>query len=232
MSREIVLDTETTGLDPFQGHRLVEIGCIELKNHLPTGNVYHQYINPERDMPEEAFNVHGLSIDFLKSYPVFSAVADEFLSFIDGATLVIHNARFDLKFLNYELAQLNKTLINHAEVIDTLMLARDKFPGSPASLDALCRRFNVDNTGREKHGALLDSELLAAVYLELIGGRQQTLSLSNDVDTARFAAYTDPILGRNKRPVRPIRIFEASAEELELHRQLVEKISDPFWRRQ
>ena len=232
MSREIVLDTETTGLDPFQGHRLVEIGCIELKNHLPTGNVYHQYINPERDMPEEAFNVHGLSIDFLKSYPVFSAVADEFLSFIDGATLVIHNARFDLKFLNYELAQLNKTLINHAEVIDTLMLARDKFPGSPASLDALCRRFNVDNTGREKHGALLDSELLAAVYLELIGGRQQTLSLSNDVDTAGFAAYTDPILGRNKRPVRPIRIFEASAEELELHRQLVEKISDPFWRRQ
>lgn len=231
MMREIVLDTETTGLDPFQGHRLVEIGCIELHNHLPTGRVYHQYINPERDMPTEAFNVHGLSIDFLKNYPVFSSVADAFLEFIDGARLIIHNARFDLKFLNYELAQLNKKLVDHDSVIDTLLLAREKFPGSPANLDALCRRFEIDNTGREKHGALLDSELLAAVYLELIGGRQHTFGLDNGQSAAAVEEYMDPILGRNKRPVRPIRPFEPSEVELELHRTLLEKINDPFWNR-
>lgn len=229
--REIVLDTETTGLDPFQGHRLVEIGCIELHNHLPTGKVYHQYINPERDMPVEAFNVHGLAADFLQNYPVFSSVADAFLEFIDGARLIIHNARFDLKFLNYELAQINKKLIEVDTVLDTLLMAREKFPGSPANLDALCRRFNVDNTGREKHGALLDSELLAAVYLELIGGRQHTLSLEEEEQAERLQAYMDPILGRNKRPVRPLRSFAVTAEEEEQHKQLLTKINDPFWGR-
>ncbi|MBX9696561.1 MAG: DNA polymerase III subunit epsilon [Alphaproteobacteria bacterium] len=229
--REIVLDTETTGLDPFQGHRLVEIGCIELHNHLPTGRVYHQYINPERDMPLEAFNVHGLAADFLKNYPVFSTVADAFLEFIDGARLIIHNARFDLKFLNFELAQINKKLIEADTVLDTLLMAREKFPGSPANLDALCRRFNVDNTGREKHGALLDSELLAAVYLELIGGRQHTLSLEEEEQAERLQAYMDPILGRNKRPVRPLRSFPVTAEEEDQHKQLLGKINDPFWGR-
>lgn len=231
MLREIVLDTETTGLDPFQGHKLVEIGCIELQNHLPTGRVYHQYINPERDMPTEAFNVHGLSIDFLKNYPVFSSVADDFLAFIEGAQLIIHNARFDLKFLNYELAQLNKQMIDHDMVVDTLLMAREKFPGSPANLDALCRRFEIDNTGREKHGALLDSELLAAVYLELIGGRQHTFGLDNGQGVDAVSEYMDPILGRNKRPVRPVRPFEPTEDELNMHRALLEKLSDPFWNR-
>lgn len=229
--REIVLDTETTGLDPFQGHRLVEIGCIELRNHLPTGKVYHQYINPERDMPVEAFNVHGLAEDFLRNYPVFSSVADAFLDFIDGARLIIHNARFDLKFLNYELAQINKKVIEADTVIDTLLMAREKFPGSPANLDALCRRFNVDNTARDKHGALLDSELLAAVYLELIGGRQHTLSLEEEEQAERLQAYMDPILGRNKRPVRPLRLFPIPADEEDQHKQLLLKINDPFWGR-
>ena len=173
--REIVLDTETTGLDPFSGHRLVEIGCVELLNHMPTGNTYHQYINPRRDMPQEAFDVHGLGIDFLSKYPEFDKIADAFLDFIGDAKLVIHNASFDMKFLNAELEWADKTKIPLDQATDTLDMARRKFPGAQNSLDALCRRFGVDNSAREKHGALLDSEILAEVYLELIGGRQPTL---------------------------------------------------------
>jgi len=170
--REIVLDTETTGLDPHEGHRIVEIGAVEIFNGLPTGRTYHQYFNPQRNMPAEAFAVHGLGDDFLKDKPVFADIANDFVTFIGDAQLVIHNASFDMKFINAELSWINKTPIPLNKAIDTLQIARKKFPGSPASLDALCRRFNIDNSARTLHGALLDSEILAEVYLELSGGRQ------------------------------------------------------------
>ncbi len=176
--REIVLDTETTGFEPAEGHRIVEIGAVELFNHMPTGNTYHQYINPERDVPQEAFQVHGLGNDFLSDFPVFADIADAFLTFVNGARLVIHNAAFDMKFLNAELSWAKRPLLPDHVALDTLTMARRRFPGSPASLDALCRRFGVDNSSREKHGALLDSEILAEVYLELIGGRQPDLVLA------------------------------------------------------
>lgn len=176
--REIVLDTETTGFEPSEGHRIVEIGAVELFNHLPTGRTYHQYINPQRSMPKEAFDVHGLGDDFLRDKPVFKAVGQAFLDFVGDARLVIHNAAFDMKFLNAELQWAGLPCLPFDRAIDTLMMARSRFPGSPASLDALCRRFGVDNSAREKHGALLDSEILAEVYLELVGGRQPDLVLS------------------------------------------------------
>jgi len=176
--REIVLDTETTGLDPEEGHRIVEIGGVELHNHLPTGRTYHQYINPERAMPAEAFAVHGLGDEFLSDKPVFKRVGQAFLDFVGDAQLVIHNASFDMKFLNAELRWMGLAALPLDQAIDTLEIARRKYPGSPASLDALCRRFNVDNSAREKHGALLDSEILAEVYLELIGGRQPDFGLA------------------------------------------------------
>lgn len=175
--REVVLDTETTGLDPATGDRIVEIGAVELFNHMPTGKTYHQYINPERMMPKEAFDVHGLSDDFLRDKPVFKSVAAGFLAFVGEARLVIHNAAFDMKFLNAELAAAGFATLPMARSLDTVAISRQKFPGSPASLDALCRRFGIDNSARVKHGALLDSEILAEVYLELIGGRQPDLSL-------------------------------------------------------
>lgn len=175
--REIVLDTETTGLDPAEGHRIVELGAIELVNLLPTGRVYHQYVNPERPVPREASNVHGLTDAFLADKPVFAAVAPAFLAFLGDARLVIHNAAFDLAMLNAELARLGAAPLPVSRALDTLEIARGRFPGAPASLDALCRRFGIDNSGREKHGALLDSELLAEVYLELMGGRQRGLAL-------------------------------------------------------
>ena len=176
--REIVLDTETTGLDPATGDRIVEIGAIELWNHLPTGKTFHKYLNPERNMPEEALAVHGLTEEFLRDKPVFSQIADDFLAFIKDSKLIIHNASFDMKFINAELALVEKTRLPGNIAIDTLGIARKKFPGSPASLDALCRRFNIDNSARTMHGALLDSEILAEVYLELIGGRQPDFGLS------------------------------------------------------
>ena len=177
--REIVLDTETTGFEPSEGHRIVEIGAVELVNHLPTGRTYHQYINPERLMPKEAFEVHGLGDEYLRDKPVFSRIGQAFLDFIGDAQLVIHNAAFDMKFLNFELDRAGLAALPNARATDTLMIARSKFPGSPASLDALCRRFGVDNSKREKHGALLDSEILAEVYLELVGGRQPDLVLAS-----------------------------------------------------
>lgn len=178
--REIVLDTETTGLDPSNGDRIVEIGCLELVNRLPTGKTYHVYINPEREMPREAEAVHGLSAAFLADKPVFAEIAEEFIAFVKGAALIIHNAAFDMKFLNAELALMGRDDLRGAEIIDTLTMARKKFPGAPASLDALCRRFGVDNSGRDLHGALIDSELLAGVYLELSGGRQPGLVFQAD----------------------------------------------------
>lgn len=176
--REIVLDTETTGFEPTEGHRIVEIGAVELFNSLPTGRTYHQYINPQRLMPKEAFEVHGLGDDFLRDKPLFGAIGQAFLDFVGDARLVIHNAAFDIKFLNHELQKAGLPALTWDRVTDTLTMARQKFPGSPASLDALCRRFGVDNSAREKHGALLDSEILAEVYLELIGGRQPDLVLA------------------------------------------------------
>lgn len=189
--REIVLDTETTGFEPEQGDRIVEIGAVELMNHMPTGKTYHQYINPERDMPAEAFAVHGLGNDFLRDKPVFAKIVDEFRAFIGDSKLVIHNAAFDVKFLNAELRWAKRPPLASDCAIDTLDIARRRFPGSPASLDALCRRFGIDNSSRTLHGALLDSEILAEVYLELIGGKQpdlvlapaQTKSASGEVET-------------------------------------------------
>ena len=176
--REIVMDTETTGFEPSEGHRLVELGAVELFNHVPTGEFYHMYLNPDRDMPVEAFNVHGLSAQFLADKPRFRDVAQGFLDFLGDAKLVIHNAEFDMRFLNAELGWIGLPLLPMERAIDTLAIARKRYPGSPNTLDALCRRFGVDNSGREKHGALLDSELLAEVYLELIGGRQPDFGLS------------------------------------------------------
>jgi len=178
--REIVLDTETTGLEPAEGHRVVEIGAVELYNHMPTGRTWHQYINPERPMPQEAFAVHGLGDDFLRDKPLFAEIGSKFVEFVGDATLVIHNASFDMKFLNWELNSCRLAPLPMERAIDTLAMARQKFPGAPASLDALCRRFGIDNGARTLHGALLDSEILAEVYLELIGGRQPDFALSAD----------------------------------------------------
>ncbi|PCD76662.1 DNA polymerase III subunit epsilon [Pseudothioclava arenosa] len=230
--REIVLDTETTGFEPSEGHRIVEIGAVELFNHVPTGRTYHQYINPEREMPKEAFEVHGLGDEFLSDKPKFREIAQDFLDFIGGdAKLVIHNAAFDMKFLNAELGWVNKPLIANDRALDTLMMARRKFPGSPASLDALCRRFSIDNSSRTLHGALLDSEILAEVYLELIGGRQPGFGLSIDPVPAKNASSGASEEWRPRpRPVPlPSRLTEAEAAA---HAAMIEKMGDKaIWRR-
>jgi DNA polymerase-3 subunit epsilon len=197
--REIVLDTETTGLEPAEGHRIVEIGAVELFNHMPTGRTFHQYINPLRPMPKEAFEVHGLGDDFLRDKPVFKAVGQAFLDFIEDSRLVIHNAAFDMKFLNAELGLAGLPALAAERALDTLLIARKRFPGSPASLDALCRRFGVDNSSREKHGALLDSEILAEVYLELVGGRQPDLVLAGQAG-AKPGTVTMPDWRPRPRP--------------------------------
>lgn len=178
MVREIILDTETTGLDPRSGHRIIEIGALEMKNKVLTNNKFHYLINPERDVPEEAYRIHGISTEHLQGKPLFKDIAEEFLEFIKGAQLVIHNAPFDLKFLNYELNLLNLPSLRLEEVVDTLVLARRTFPGTRVNLDALCRRYKIDNSKREKHGALIDAELLSEVYVELTGGRQSKFSIS------------------------------------------------------
>ncbi len=196
--REIVLDTETTGFEPDSGDRIVEIGAVELWNHVVTGKTYHQYINPERDMPQDAFEVHGLSNEFLAEKPKFAEIGDAFLEFIGDSKLIIHNAAFDMKFLNAELQWMGRARIPSDQALDTLAIARKKFPGSPASLDALCRRYGIDNTGRTLHGALLDSEILADVYLELIGGRQPGLTLA--MDTARDDSDEETRWRPGKRP--------------------------------
>jgi len=226
--REIILDTETTGLDPEQGDRIVEIGAVELFNHMPTGKTYHQYINPKRDMPEEAFRVHGLSSEFLSDKPVFENIAQDFMNFIGDAKLVIHNASFDMKFINAELRWAQFPVLEMSRAIDSLAIARKKFPGSPASLDALCRRFGVDNSNRELHGALLDSEILAEVYLELIGGRQPDFGLS---ETVHGAEHLDTLADEAQKPtVRPkplaSRITDA---EKSAHSAFIGKINDALW---
>ena len=218
--REIVLDTETTGLNCLGGDRIIEIGCVELTNHLPTGRVYHQYVNPEHEVAEGAFRVHGLSNEFLSKFPVFSEIADSFLDFIGDAPLVIHNADFDMGFLNSELARLQRIPLEDARAVDTVRMARTKFPGAQASLDALCRRFQVDNSDRQLHGALKDADLLAQVYLELIGGRQPGLALAG---TGRR------IVVAGQRQVRPPRPHAASATELEAHAAFIAKLKNAIW---
>lgn len=221
--REIVLDTETTGLNPEDGHRIVEIGCVELHNLVPTGNTFHAYINPERDMPSEAFRVHGLSDAFLSDKPLFAQIVGEFLDFVGDAKLVIHNAAFDMAFINAELRLLGFTPIPVAQAIDTVRIAREKFPGAQASLDALCRRFNIDNSARTKHGALLDAELLAEVYLELMGGRQRGFGLMPAQAAAPAAEAAV------ERVVHPPRTHENTPAELAAHRQFLDRLTDPIW---
>lgn len=228
--REIVLDTETTGFEPEQGDRIVEIGAVELMNHLPTGKTFHKYLNPERAMPADAFKVHGLGDDFLRDKPVFAAVAVDFLAFIGTAPLVIHNAAFDMKFLNAELGWASLAPLGQDRAIDTLAIARRKFPGAPASLDALCRRFGIDNSDRTLHGALLDSEILAAVYLELIGGRQPDLALTRTRTATASAPGTPGPWRPGPRPVplAPRLTADASAA----HARFVAALGPrPLWTR-
>jgi DNA polymerase III subunit epsilon len=201
--REIIFDTETTGLSPREGHRLVEIGCIEVINRFPTGQVFHKYLNPERDMPFEAFEIHGLSSEFLKDKPLFTNIADEFEAFISGAQLVAHNAGFDIGFINAEFARVGKPPITMDRVVDTVVLARRKFPGAKASLDALCARFGVDNSKRTKHGALLDAEILAEVYSELLGGKQSALVLDQAQKQEAVNVVTFDVVKRD-HPLTPV----------------------------
>jgi len=224
--REIVFDTETTGMDPADGDKIVEIGAIELENHLPTGRVYHQYINPERDVPAEAAAVHGLTLDKLKNEPTFGEIVGDFMDFIgDDAKLIAHNAAFDMKFVNHEIGVLGFPKIDDKRVIDTLVIARRKFPGSPANLDALCRRFHIDNTSRTLHGALLDSELLAEVYLELLGGRQRGLGIE-----AQRKKSVEEKRVNVERVYREPREFKISNEELSAHEKMLEDIKGPIWK--
>jgi len=216
--REIVLDTETTGLDPAEGHRLVEIACIELLHHVPTGRKFHRYVNPEREMPEDSLAVHGITSEFLSSQPLFGSVVDELLAFIGSDRLVIHNAEFDVAFLNAELARLGRDPIS-CSFVDTLSLARIRFPGAPASLDALCRRFDIDLSLRVEHGAEIDCRLLAAVYVELLGGRQPALDF---VLPNNHATTVERIL-REPRPHAP------TAEELIAHQAMLQIVTDPIW---
>ncbi len=238
--REIVLDTETTGLDPLQGDRVVEIAALELRNHIPTGNHYHCYLNPERDMPQEAFAVHGLSEDFLRDKPLFKTEVRAFLDFIGDSPLVIHNGAFDMKFLNAELQRVKRPGLPYERLIDTLLMARKRFPGSPASLDALCRRFGVDLSVRTLHGALVDCQLLAAVYLELVGGRQPGFMLAADsmpqtggrkrhggsAEGSFAPTAAEPVTIRPPRPHAPTDV------EREAHRAFIAKaLKDPLWLR-
>ena len=220
--REIVLDTETTGLDPYQGHRLIEVGCVELFNRIPTGQVFHHYLNPERDVPEEAFRVHGISLEMLKDKPRFHEIAEELLNFLGDAPLVIHNAAFDMGFLNAELERAERPLLDRTRMVDTLLLARRKFPGGSNRLDDLCLRYRVDTSRRVKHGALLDAELLAEVYIELIDARQATLTLVESISRPEIA--TQSIVALRTRP-QPLAI-RLSKEDLAAHQTFIATLGE------
>ena len=221
--REIIFDTETTGLDPATGDRIVEIGCVECINHVPTGETFHVYINPERDMPEAAFKVHGLSTDFLKTKPVFAAIAEDFVNFIGDAKLVAHNAMFDLGFINAELKRLGYDTIDQSRNVDTLALARKKNPFGPNSLDALCARFGIDNSRRTKHGALLDAEILAEVYLEMMGGRQTGLDLAAEKIIVTSETAIEIVQTRARPAPLPSRL---TVDELAAHKAFVATLGD------
>ncbi|MCK5374857.1 MAG: DNA polymerase III subunit epsilon [Alphaproteobacteria bacterium] len=233
--REIVFDTETTGMDPFEGDRIIEIGAVELVNHLPTGKTIQLYINPERDVPPEAVAVHGITNEFLADKLVFSQVYTDFMDFISTDTILIaHNAEFDMKFLNWELEQVGHPPVEQKRVVDSLVIARQKFPGSPANLDALCRRFDIDNSNRSYHGALLDSELLAEVYLELLGGRQRGLGLMDEESKRTSSDGNKPGMGTNltaRRTYREPRTHSPSAEELLAHKEFLSELTDPLWKK-
>lgn len=222
--REIVLDTETTGLSHENGDRIVDIGCVELINYAQTGNTYHVYINPERSMNKEASEISGITDDFLKDKPIFKDIADEFLNFVQDSPLVIHNAKFDIGFLNSELQRINKPTFDLDKAIDTLLIARKKFPGAPVNLDALCKRFNVDTSIRVKHGALIDCFLLADVYINLLGGRQSNLSFANE--TTKLAVKL-----KNNTSIRKARDFSPTDDELIAHSEFVAKLSNALWNR-
>ncbi|HEY1473711.1 MAG TPA: DNA polymerase III subunit epsilon [Pseudolabrys sp.] len=225
--REIVLDTETTGLDPSQGHRLVELGCIELFNRIPTGATFHRYLNPEREVPAEAFAIHGLATDFLKDKPLFVDIADDFLAFIGDAPLVIHNAGFDHGFLIAELKRVERPLIARERLVDTLLLARRKHPAGPNRLDDLCARYGIDNSRRTKHGALLDAEILAEVYLELIGARQAQLGLAES-GTRRGQGGNGAAARREREVALAPRVSDADRAA---HRQFVATLGEKaLWR--
>ncbi len=221
--REIVLDTETTGFEANGADRIVEIGAVELLNHMPTGRTYHQYINPERDMPEDAFRVHGLSEEFLSDKPVFAAIVQEFLEFIGEDRLVIHNAKFDMEFINAELRRVNRPPLPSRRALDTLDIARRKFPGAGNSLDALCRRYGIDNSSRTLHGALLDSEILAEVYLELIGGKQPDFDLSSDRGRQGTSTVQEAWRPKPRPKPLPPRVSE---KEKAAHAAFVQKLGD------
>lgn len=254
--REIVLDTETTGFDPTTGDRVIEIGCVEVENYLPTGRTFQVYINPERDVPAEAIAVHGITNEFLQDKPVFGEIIGDFMDFINGARIVAHNAEFDIKFLNYEIKKFGYPPFRMKNVTDTLAIARQRFPGSPANLDALCNRFGIDNSNRTLHGALLDSQILAEVYLELIGGRQHGMALddesgddksgNNKLGSGSISGSSIP--GHNhgrsqagshnangldanasSRPKRDIRIFEITNDERTAHHDMCTKLKNPIW---
>jgi len=222
--REVVIDTETTGLDPNEGHRVCEIACIELMHHVPTGRKLHRYVNPERDMPAEAFAVHGLSEEFLAKYPPFETIIEELHDFIGEDRVVIHNAEFDLAFINAELSRAGRAPLA-AAVVDTLAIARRRFPGAPASLDALCRRFSVDLSSRELHGAAIDCALLAEVYIELLGGRQPGLDFAASALDAT-AGWSGGAVAREPRPPRP---HAPTADELAAHQAMVATLKAPLW---
>ena len=211
---EVILDTETTGLSPSQQHRIVEIGCIELNNLIPTNNIFHEYLNPERKVSEDAFKVHGYSNDFLATKKKFSEIADNFLEFIKDKKIIIHNAPFDLSFLNYELGLVNKKKIEKKSAIDTLELARQKYPGAQNSLDALCKRLNIDNSKRDKHSALMDCELLKEVYINLIDQKEPKLNLEHEDG---FNIKIKNIINISKNTLR--KIIKPSAEEIKLHNE-------------
>lgn len=222
--REICLDTETTGLNPFEGHKIVEIGCVEMINGVKTGNNYHQYINPRRPMPEAAFRVHGISDEFLEDKPIFAHIAKDFLDYIKDAKLIIHNAKFDMKFLNFELDLINEKPLSFDNVVDSLLVARNKFPGAKNNLDALCKRFEVDLTKRTLHGALLDSELLADVYIELMGGAQKGLQLSDD------NKEVDQVDITVDKKIIPSRNYELSQDQLNLHKEFIsQNLKESLW---
>ena len=231
--REIVLDTETTGLEHELGHRIIEIGAVELISHIPTGKHYHVYINPERDIDARASEVHGITIDQLADKPVFADIADGFLDFIRDSTLVIHNASFDMGFINAELRRLQKPVISNEQVIDTLTIARKKYPGGQASLDALCKKFGVDNSGRDLHGALIDADLLALVYIELIGGKQPDLmgELAQDESTDHASANAGSLQPLATRDCghRPRRDFPEHADERVAHQHFIGMMKNPLW---
>ena len=231
--REIVLDTETTGISPRDGHRIIEIGALELMHHLPTGRNLHLYINPERDIDEGAIAVHGITLDFLADKPIFADIAEEFLNFIGSDPLVIHNASFDMAFINAELTRVDRPALAMSQSIDTLAMARKKFPGAQANLDALCRRFEIDITHRDLHGALLDANLLASVYVELLGGRQPGLLLDADANskskTPQDDAAEDPCFHIDAKNIRPIRAHAPTEDELAAHAEFIVGIKNSVW---